>query len=75
MSERGNAASRGENLLFKISTFMVLTKISVVAVLGLMMVDKWHTANITAMPAAALEMQRNVIESSVRRLGKLAAAD
>ncbi|MGL5524066.1 MAG: hypothetical protein ACRDCY_09595 [Aeromonas veronii] len=45
-------ASRGENLLFKISTFMVLTKISVVAVLGLMMVDKWDAANITAMPAA-----------------------
>lgn len=45
-------ASRGENLLFKISTFMVLTKISVVAVLGLMMVSKWDAANITAMPAS-----------------------
>ncbi|WP_368159361.1 aromatic amino acid transport family protein [Aeromonas sp. R5-3] len=45
-------ASRGENLLFKISTFMVLTKISVVAVLGLMMVGKWDAANITAMPAS-----------------------
>lgn len=44
-------ASRGENILFKISTFMVLTKLGVVALLGLMMVDKWDTANIGAVPA------------------------
>ena len=54
-------ASRGENLLFKISTFMVLTKISVVAVLGLMMVDKWDAANITAMPAAGDWMKDAII--------------
>ncbi|AVI67023.1 hypothetical protein CKQ84_14695 [Shewanella sp. WE21] len=44
-------ASRGENLLFKISTFMVLTKLGVVAVLGLLMVDKWDINNIGAIPA------------------------
>ncbi|WP_235463269.1 aromatic amino acid transport family protein [Aeromonas australiensis] len=54
-------ASRGENLLFKISTFMVLTKISVVALLGLMMVDKWDAANITAMPAAGDWMKDAII--------------
>lgn len=54
-------ASRGENLLFKISSFMVLTKISVVALLGLMMVDKWDTANITAMPTVGHWMKDAVI--------------
>ncbi|WP_025821762.1 aromatic amino acid transport family protein [Shewanella marina] len=45
-------ASRGENLLFKISSFMVLTKLGVVALLGIMMISKWDTANIMAAPAA-----------------------
>jgi amino acid permease len=44
-------ASRGENLLFKISTFMVLTKLGAVAVLGLMMVDKWDFNNVGTIPA------------------------
>ena len=43
-------ASRGESILFKISTFMVLTKISVVAILGLSMVDKWNIANVGTVP-------------------------
>ncbi len=42
-------ASRGENLLFKISTLMVLTKLGVVALLGLMMVDKWDINNVGAV--------------------------
>lgn len=45
-------ASRGENILFKISTLMVLTKLGVVALLGIMMVDKWDAANIGTMPAS-----------------------
>lgn len=45
-------ASRGESLLFKISTLMVLTKLGVVAVLGLMMVDKWDINNIGAVPTS-----------------------
>ncbi len=43
-------ASRGEQLLFKISTGMVLTKLLVVAFLGLFMVQHWDLANIGAFP-------------------------
>ena len=35
-------SSRGEKLLFKISTGMVLTKLLVVAALGVSMVGMWH---------------------------------
>ncbi len=44
-------ASRGEKILFKISTGMVLTKLGVVAFLGLAMVSRWDFANIGAIPA------------------------
>lgn len=43
-------ASRGEKILFKISTGMVLTKLGVVAFLGLAMVSRWDFANIGALP-------------------------
>lgn len=43
-------ASRGEKLLFKIATGMVLTKLFVVAFLGVVMVSHWNFANIGAMP-------------------------
>lgn len=43
-------ASRGEQLLFKISTGMVLTKLLVVAFLGLFMVQHWNLANVGAFP-------------------------
>ncbi|MEF8153276.1 hypothetical protein U9919_13715 [Escherichia coli] len=39
-------SSRGEKLLFKISTGMVLTKLLVVAALGVSMVGMWHLYNI-----------------------------
>ncbi|WP_040293803.1 amino acid permease [Acetonema longum] len=44
-------ASRGEKLLFKISTGMVLTKLIIVACLGLVMVQHWNIANIGAFPS------------------------
>ncbi|WP_297577352.1 hypothetical protein [uncultured Deefgea sp.] len=44
-------ASRGEKLLFKISSGMVITKLGVVAILGLMMVSQWDFNNIGAIPA------------------------
>lgn len=44
-------ASRGEQLLFKISTGMVLTKLGVVAVLGLAMVSEWKLVNIGVLPS------------------------
>lgn len=43
-------ASRGEKVLFKISTGMVLTKLGVVAFLGLAMVARWDLANIGPVP-------------------------
>jgi serine transporter len=43
-------ASRGEKFLFKISTGMVLTKLCVVAILGLAMVSEWNLANIGLLP-------------------------
>ena len=39
-------SSRGEKLLFKISTGMVLTKLLVVAALGVSMVGMWHLYNV-----------------------------
>ncbi|MCF1426571.1 MAG: amino acid permease [Shewanella sp.] len=54
-------ASRGENLLFKISTLMVLTKLGVVALLGLMMVDKWDTANIGAIPETGSLIKDSIV--------------
>lgn len=43
-------SSRGEQLLFKLSSFMVLTKLFVVAALGLAMIGMWHLYNIGALP-------------------------
>lgn len=43
-------ASRGEKLLFKISTGMVLTKLLVVAFLGCAMVGSWNFANVGSFP-------------------------
>jgi serine transporter len=43
-------ASRGEKVLFKISTGMVLTKLFVVAFLGLAMVSRWDLANVGSIP-------------------------
>ena len=43
-------ASRGEKVLFKIATGMVLTKLFVVAFLGIVMVSHWNLANIGAIP-------------------------
>ncbi|MDI5829864.1 hypothetical protein MJN51_41140, partial [Salmonella enterica subsp. enterica serovar Kentucky] len=43
-----------KKLLFKISTGMVLTKLLVVAALGVSMVGMWHLYNIGALPPMAL---------------------
>lgn len=43
-------ASRGEKFLFRISTGMVLTKLFVVAILGLAMVSEWNLSNIGLLP-------------------------
>lgn len=43
-------SSRSEKVLFKISTFMVLTKLLVVAALGFSMIGLWQIYNIGALP-------------------------
>ena len=46
-------ASRGEQLLFRISTLMVLTKLLVVICLGGIMIQHWNIANIGVFPDLA----------------------
>ena len=55
------SAHRGEKLLFKISTGMVLTKLLVVAALGVSMVGMWHLYNIGALPPMALLVKNAII--------------
>lgn len=43
-------SSRSEKLLFKLSGFMVLTKLFVVAALGLSMIGMWHLYNMGTLP-------------------------
>lgn len=43
-------ASRGEQILFKVSTGMVLTKLIVIAILGAVMIHYWNLANVGAFP-------------------------
>lgn len=54
-------SSRGEQLLFKLSSFMVLTKLLVVAALGVAMVGMWHLYNAGALPPLALLIKNAVI--------------
>lgn len=55
-------ASRSEELLFKISSFMVLAKLLVIAVLGLMMISMWDVSNnIGAMPPLGELIKKAVI--------------
>ncbi|ARD17925.1 amino acid permease [Edwardsiella piscicida] len=54
-------SSRGELLLFKLSSFMVLTKLLVVAALGIAMVGVWHLYNVGALPPLGLLVKNAVI--------------
>ncbi|OOF64241.1 aromatic amino acid transport family protein [Rodentibacter sp. Ppn85] len=54
-------SSRGEKLLFKLSSFMVLTKFFVVAALGFAMIGMWHLYNIDAFPPAGLLIKNAII--------------
>ena len=54
-------ASRGEKLLFKVASGMVLTKLAVVAILGLSMVDNWSMNNVGALPPAALFIDQSIV--------------
>ena len=52
-------SSRGEQLLFKLSSFMVMTKLLVVAALGLSMIGMWHLYNVGALPPAGRLIKRS----------------
>lgn len=54
-------SSRGEKLLFKLSSFMVLTKLFVVAALGFSMIGMWHLYNIDALPPLGLLIKNAII--------------
>ncbi len=54
-------ASRGEQLLFKVSTLMVFTKMCVVACLGLLMVQSWDLANLGAFPDWSYILKQTII--------------
>lgn len=55
-------ASRGEKLLFKISSFMVIFKVAVVAVLGILMISRWNIAqNVGELPPMSLWIKNAII--------------
>ena len=54
-------SSRGEKLLFQISTGMVLTKLLVVAALGVSMVGMWHLYNVGSLPPLGLLVKNAII--------------
>lgn len=54
-------SSRGEKMLFKISTGMVLTKLLVVAALGLSMIGMWRLYNVGALPPLGLLIKNAII--------------
>lgn len=54
-------SSRGEKLLFKLSSFMVLTKLFIVAALGISMVVMWHLYNIGSLPPVGRLIKEAVI--------------
>ena len=54
-------SSRGEQLLFKLSSFMVLTKLFVVVALGFSMIGIWHLYHIDALPPLDLLIKNAII--------------
>ncbi|MFM1299399.1 hypothetical protein WFL92_14880 [Yersinia enterocolitica] len=54
-------SSRGEELLFKLSSFMVITKLLVVAALGISMVGMWHLYNVGMLPPVGLLIKNAII--------------
>ncbi len=54
-------ASRGEKLLFRVATFLVLTKLCVVAFLGAAMIPSWSLANVAALPPLGELLKKAVI--------------
>ena len=54
-------ASRAEKLLFKISSVMVITKITIIFLLGLVMIPRWNLANIGAFPDLGYLVKQTIV--------------
>ena len=54
-------ASQGEKLLFKVSSAMVITKLGVIALLGLVMIQYWNLANIPEVPETGYIIKQGII--------------
>ena len=54
-------ASRAEKILFRISTVMVLTKLSVVTFLGLAIIGSWNLANVGAFPSLGYLVKQTIV--------------
>lgn len=54
-------SSQGEKLLFKISGLMVITKLFVVAALGISMVGMWHLYNVGLLPPFGMLLKNAII--------------
>ncbi|WP_249023599.1 amino acid permease [Acetobacter ascendens] len=54
-------ASRGEKLLFRVSSFMVITKLLIVAAMGVFMTPRWNTAHLGALPPIGTLITKAVI--------------
>uniref|UniRef100_UPI00359C807A hypothetical protein n=1 Tax=Enterococcus faecalis TaxID=1351 RepID=UPI00359C807A len=54
-------ASRAEKLLFKISSFMVCTKLVIVLLLGIIMIQFWDIHNIGAFPEFGYLVKQTII--------------
>ncbi|MCO6524441.1 MAG: hypothetical protein J6562_05385 [Candidatus Schmidhempelia sp.] len=55
-------ASRGEKLLFRISSFMVISKLAIIAILGILMIGMWDIYhNVGTLPPIGLFIKNAVI--------------
>ncbi|KGH46655.1 transporter, partial [Acinetobacter idrijaensis] len=54
-------ASRGERMLFKLSGLMVLTKLLIVAALGIFMIPQWNFANLGSVPPTGSLISKAII--------------
>lgn len=54
-------ASRGEKILFKLSTGMVLVKIGIIAIMGVVMIQHWNFANFGAFPEFGYLIRQTII--------------
>lgn len=54
-------SSRGEKILFKISSLMVLTKLLVVAALGFSIIGLWHLSNVGLLPPMGMLIKNAII--------------